>query len=246
MTERARADPARADGLNGGMAKVGGTRRELVEHEIVEAAAREFSVRGFGGTNLQHIADALGMSRSALYHYVSGKEELLRLVVADAMAEVANELESIGARPADASVRLSAVMAALLARIAASPARFRLLETGERDLPRAVVRARNRARQRCLDVLEKILHDGISAGEFRPVDVEITALSLLGMMAFAAFWFPGAGEVDPVKVAQVMSELVLQGLADGDHGGRAGSVPNRLLERIRSDLAELERSIREG
>ena len=52
-------------------------RRELVENEIYEQAIRLFAERGFAGTSLQDIADALGITRPALYYYVKSKDELL-------------------------------------------------------------------------------------------------------------------------------------------------------------------------
>ena len=53
-----------------------GTRRELVENEMYEHAIRLFAERGFAGTSLQDIADAMGVTRPALYYYVKSKDEL--------------------------------------------------------------------------------------------------------------------------------------------------------------------------
>lgn len=47
---------------------------------IVEAAARQFEERGFHGTSVQDIADAVGLTKAALYHYITCKEDLLSLV----------------------------------------------------------------------------------------------------------------------------------------------------------------------
>jgi AcrR family transcriptional regulator len=58
-------------------------RRELVENEIYENAIRLFAERGFAGTSLQDIADALGITRPALYYYVKSKDELLAKLAAD-------------------------------------------------------------------------------------------------------------------------------------------------------------------
>ena len=46
--------------------------------EICAAARRVFAERGVAGTGLAHVADAVGMGRSSLYHYYSDKESLLR------------------------------------------------------------------------------------------------------------------------------------------------------------------------
>ena len=59
----------------------GSTRRELVENEMYEHAARLFAERGFAGTSLQDVADAMGVTRPALYYYVKSKDELLSKLV---------------------------------------------------------------------------------------------------------------------------------------------------------------------
>jgi AcrR family transcriptional regulator len=53
--------------------------------EIVRVAAQVFKERGFLGTTLSHVADALGTDRASLYYYVSSKEALFQEIVADAV-----------------------------------------------------------------------------------------------------------------------------------------------------------------
>ncbi|MER5436948.1 helix-turn-helix domain-containing protein, partial [Streptomyces sp. NPDC002588] len=53
------------------------SRRELVENEMFEQASRLFAERGFAGTNLGDIAEAMGITRPALYYYVKSKDDLL-------------------------------------------------------------------------------------------------------------------------------------------------------------------------
>jgi AcrR family transcriptional regulator len=54
---------------------------KIVDHEkyrrsIVEKAAPVFSAHGFSGLGMRQIAQELGMSKSALYHYFPSKDEL--------------------------------------------------------------------------------------------------------------------------------------------------------------------------
>ncbi|MFX9722031.1 helix-turn-helix domain-containing protein, partial [Acinetobacter baumannii] len=44
---------------------------------ILRQAARLFSERGYATTSLDDVADALEMHKATLYHYISGKEEIL-------------------------------------------------------------------------------------------------------------------------------------------------------------------------
>jgi len=49
---------------------------------LVEAAADMFFERGVGGTSLDEILAATGTSKSQLYHYFTGKDDLVRAVIA--------------------------------------------------------------------------------------------------------------------------------------------------------------------
>jgi AcrR family transcriptional regulator len=57
----------------------------------MEAALREFTKNGVGGTSLQMIADAIGVTKAAVYHQYRTKDEIVRAV---AGAEL-DRLESV-------------------------------------------------------------------------------------------------------------------------------------------------------
>lgn len=59
-----------------------------VQRQQIRAAAREvFAERGVRGTGLAHVAEAVGMGRSSLYHYYSDKESLLSDMVGELLQE---------------------------------------------------------------------------------------------------------------------------------------------------------------
>ncbi|MBL8379080.1 MAG: TetR family transcriptional regulator [Burkholderiales bacterium] len=50
--------------------------------EVLDVAASMFAGRGYRGTSLNDIGEALGMNKASLYHYVRSKEDLLyRLIL---------------------------------------------------------------------------------------------------------------------------------------------------------------------
>ena len=51
--------------------------------EIITAASRLIGEKGYYGTSLKDIADAIGMSQPGLLHYIGNKERLLSLLVTD-------------------------------------------------------------------------------------------------------------------------------------------------------------------
>jgi AcrR family transcriptional regulator len=53
------------------------TRNDAQRQAILVAASLLFVEKGFGGTNINDIADAVGMTRTALYYYFPSKESML-------------------------------------------------------------------------------------------------------------------------------------------------------------------------
>ncbi|NEG70519.1 TetR/AcrR family transcriptional regulator [Bifidobacterium choloepi] len=51
--------------------------------QILRTAAKIISVKGYWGLSLQDIADEIGISEAALYHYIDSKEDLLNLVLSE-------------------------------------------------------------------------------------------------------------------------------------------------------------------
>ncbi|MEN8184092.1 MAG: TetR/AcrR family transcriptional regulator [Myxococcota bacterium] len=55
--------------------------------QIRSAAQHVFSRRGVSGTGLTHVAEAVGMGRSSLYHYYPDKASLVRDLVRDLLVD---------------------------------------------------------------------------------------------------------------------------------------------------------------
>src|SRR3954469_15366404 len=57
----------------GRLAQAMSARRE----ELTRTAARLFAERGYHGTSLADVAEALGIQKASLYHHIESKEDLL-------------------------------------------------------------------------------------------------------------------------------------------------------------------------
>jgi len=56
-----------------------GAQRQIKTDAIVDAAAKLIHQRGVAGTSLDDVAEALGVTKPAVYYYVKNKEELIYL-----------------------------------------------------------------------------------------------------------------------------------------------------------------------
>lgn len=217
------------------------TRRGLVEQEIYVQATRLFAERGFSGTSFQDIADAVGLTRPALYHYVRSKDELLAKLVAEITQDAAVDIETVAHREdLGAAEKLVEIMVDLVRRQGEHADRFRLLVRSEADLPEEIAATQAAGRRAVLAALAGVIEDGVAEGVFRPVEPRIAALGLLGTANWVAWWYQPGGRYDLDQVCAELSATAVNGLrAEGDV--RPVASAEQALDVLREDLDRLAR-----
>jgi len=214
--------------------------------QLMEAAERLFALKGVAGTSLQELADAIGVTRTGIYHYVSGKEEMLQALVEGFTFQTAQGLEVLAnekGRPAAA--RLYDGVSQMALRIAKSPQRFRLLLTTEGALPQGLAKQYRSARRRTLLALETLVKQAINEGACRAINPRLASFSLLGSCNWLAFWYPhteGIEDNSPESVSADLAKLALQGLLS-DRPAPAGSQISYLFGLLKDDLKRLESAV---
>jgi AcrR family transcriptional regulator len=217
------------------------SRRELITGEILEHATRLFAERGYDGTTLQDIAEAIGITRPGLYNYIKSKEELLAALVTDVTENTARIVRTVRLRSDLTSVeKLRALVRSLVLQRATAPERFRVLDRTEAVLPPEVASAHQQAKRAVLTEVRTIIEEGVSRGEFRPRDERIAALSVIGMCNWVAWWFhPSAGHpAEPVADQLAQNAVDMLAYPGADAGPIA---PHRALQAVRENLDYLER-----
>lgn len=232
--------PAKADDAPGEGRKRTGLRRALVENEILDRAADLFAERGFKGTSLQDVADALGMSRTALYYYMSSKEAILGRLVENLSAHDAKALEGIRRRNDAPAERLRAMARSVAHNASSNPKQSRILVENRHHLPPDLADTDRKAERSILRSIEAVLEEGIRSGDFRPVATRSAGLAIIGMCIWTAWWVSPETRVDELA-DQIADQAVASVLAVADGVDR--SDPAHLLRAARETLDQLERVI---
>jgi len=216
-------------------------RRTLVTSELLDKATELFAAKGYEATSLQDIADAVGVSRPALYHYVSNKDDLLAMLVEQVSRSLAEVLAELAAR-ADLTPteKLRNLTSLLVRQRADHPDQFRILDRSETVLPEPAKTAHVEAKRRVLHEMVSIIDTGIAAGDFRTVDSRTAALSLLGMCNWVAWWFRPDADVE--LVVKTITQFAESMLRSDNSGGRASDA-SELLGEIRARLDRLEHQV---
>ena len=106
--------------------------------ELTRIAARLFAERGYQGTSLADLADALGVQKPSLYHHIASKEDLLWEVSWEGAEAFHAGLNTVPAGPATERIRLAlrahlAVVAGQLDVATVFVREWRYLEGERRD-----------------------------------------------------------------------------------------------------------------
>jgi AcrR family transcriptional regulator len=181
---------------------------------ILAQAARLFADVGFDVTTMIDVAKACSASKSHVYHYFPGKEDLLFEIVHEHTRVLLAELEIIVAEPLPADQRFARFIAAFVARAADSRNEHLVLTTSLKYLPperSGLVRdMESRITQLLVGLLEAINPD-----RMRPKAVRGPyAFLMFGMLIWTFTWYDKAGTLSPQALAAMMTDLFLNGFAD--------------------------------
>ncbi|MCG8928094.1 TetR/AcrR family transcriptional regulator [Lentzea sp. CC55] len=193
----------------------GGTRRRgrpgYDLETLLEAAAELFYERGYDSTSIQDLAHRLGVTKSALYHHVPGKEALLRLAVDRALdglfAEVA-KLDAVGGRAVDRLEHLvRGSVAVLVERLPFVTLLLRV--RGNSETERDAL-----ARRREFDqVVTALVADAAAEGDLRAdVDPATTTRLLFGMVNSVIEWYRPQGGLGAAELADAVVRVAFDGL----------------------------------
>lgn len=188
-----------------------GARRD----DLVRAAARLFSERGYHGTSMQQLADALGLLRGSLYAHIGSKEDLLF----DVVDEGAERFLARGRAALDAATAAERLRRFLVVHVETA---IEHLDAGTvflnewrylSDARRAIVQAK---RDEYEAMLTSIIETGIASGEFRAdADVRFAVLLVLSAGNWVYEWYRPGGALGPTQIGERYAELIITGLKKG-------------------------------
>lgn len=213
---------------------------------MLDVAAQLFAERGYGGTNLRDVADALGMSRPGLYYHFPSKEKLLEALIEEVTLSAEHKLAEIAVQsdrdPEDA-LRLIVRMSTQW--VLDNHILFRVLDRSEVEMAPELRDSHAQSKKAILGHFTRIIHRGISLGTFRPVDPHIAALTILGMRNWAAWWYKPDGRLPKPEIIDMISEMAVRSLLRPDaHRSRSDHVSD-VLRILKEDVSHLDHLLNE-
>jgi AcrR family transcriptional regulator len=178
---------------------------------LLAVAVQVFNERGYDGTSMEDLAKRLGIAKSAIYHHVAGKEELLSLALERSMAGLFAVADAARALDAPAVEQLEFLVRGSVEVLQADLPYVTLLlrVRGNTDVERAAL-----ARRRSFDhVVAKLVRAAAADGDIRPdVDPTITTRLLFGMVNSIVEWYRPRGGSASTALADAVCAIAFDGL----------------------------------
>ena len=183
-------------------------RNEARRLDILRAAARVFRRRGIAAAGMREIAEEAGLSPGNLYHYFTGKDEILLFCQERTLERMHAAVQEARGTAAE---RLRAVLQAhvhsMLDELESATAHLDVEALPEGM--RAPMIAKRDAYERAI---RAIVESGVKSREFARCDAALVTRAMLGAVNWTARWYRPDGPQTPDEIAQALSGYLVKGL----------------------------------
>ncbi len=183
---------------------------------LLTAAARIFAEKGYHPTSMRELARETGMSLAGIYHYVTGKDELLYLIQRRSFTQVLSGAESAiddATRPEE---RLERFIEHHITFFAGHMSEMKVLSHEAESLQGERLEAVNELKRRYVALLTDLIKDADGALRSE-VDPHVASYALFGMMNWIYNWYDPTGPISPEALAEQFTRLFLHGLTAPSH-----------------------------
>lgn len=184
--------------------------------EIYRTAAQIILRKGYDATSINDIANALGMTKAGLYHYINGKKELLFDIMNFGLDELDEEVATPASEVEDPVERLRFIIASHAKLVTRGQGAITILVDEITALTPAQNRIITRRKREYFNRLRELLSTLKEQGKLQDVDTTAATFSLLGMISWLSRWFRHDGKMTQEQVADQITKIALGGLLVSD------------------------------
>lgn len=189
-----------------------GSRRARAREEMLRVAAEIFREKGFERGRMEDVARELGMLKGSLYYYFESKQEILDEILLVPRERFLRRLEQIASSRGTPSAKLRKAIKAFVCGFdveypAMSVAVYERFSRSGRQAEEV-----RRLRRRVQEIFERLVQDGVDAGEFETKDVKMTTFAIAGMCNWLSTWYEKGGRLSSERIGEVFADLVIHGL----------------------------------
>ena len=191
------------------------------KEQIMDAALKVIIRKGYDNSRMDDIVDLSSMSKGAIYWYYKSKKEVYLNLVNYWVIKYSTVINHIVEEDDSAADQLKDVFDYFILQYEQDPSAFKALVEfwslagRDEDFHKKV----DRVYTKFLEFLERIINKGVKSGEFKKLDVRVTALSIMvnieGIIWFTLFDAHGLSAREYINT---ITNFILSGLINKSSG----------------------------
>ncbi|HDZ22918.1 MAG TPA: TetR/AcrR family transcriptional regulator [Desulfobacteraceae bacterium] len=187
--------------------------KSLRIQKIIDTATDLFRRKGYRSTSLDDVSRELGVTKAAIYHYVSSKEEILSIIYIQALQHIFRNTNEILNKDIPPNEKLRLLLSNHVKNIIIQPLSMMcVFFSEENQLPEKEFRKIQNEKNKYNRIVEEIIKEGISLGIFRKTDPKLQTFAILGMCNWVYKWYkPKHGSFTPDQIADHFVNLLETG-----------------------------------
>jgi AcrR family transcriptional regulator len=177
-------------------------------------AAEVMCEKGYEATSMNDIADAVGLTKAGLYHYIRGKEDLLFQIMSYGMDMVDQDAIAPAKLIVDPMERLRTIISRHSKRVIEFGGAVSILLDEMYALTPAHRRAIKARKRAYFDLLRETLEQLSADGKLRNVSPTVATFSLFGMINWVSRWYRKDGKLTSEQILGDFLEIALNSVVE--------------------------------
>jgi len=174
---------------------------------IYRVAAEIMCQKGYEATSMNDIAEAAGLTKAGIYHYIRGKEDLLFEIMNYAMDVVDQGIIVHASQVEDAEERLRTIIERHCRSVLEGVGALTIVLEEMTALTPAHRRAITARKRAYFEFIRGTLEQLAREGKLREVNPTVAAFSLLGMILWISRWFRRDGAISTADALKDYTEI---------------------------------------
>jgi AcrR family transcriptional regulator len=186
-----------------------------MKQTLISVAIELFFKKGYFATSMNDIAKGCGIQKASIYHYFSGKEDLLFGIMETTMVDLIGALHQNLNDVIGVEERMRAAVR--------SHVTFHLKRQKETFIASSELRGLSAAnlsriialRDQYEAVFQELIASGMCEGLFEQGDIKILSYAILTLCTAGATWYKPNGRLSVGAIVEIYENFILNGLKKG-------------------------------
>ncbi|WP_394219375.1 TetR/AcrR family transcriptional regulator [Halobacillus trueperi] len=192
-----------------------------MKEKMMDTIIELFGKKGFQGTSIQDIVEANGVTKGTFYYYFKNKEDVLVHIHQSFIDHLLEGQEKIITNEDLSNCeKLNRIVELLIHNIRTNGHSALVFFQEMRHLSEEKTAIILPKRQQFQENIQKVLEEGMKAGEFKKgLRADMLSYAVLGMANWSYFWYEPDGEVNEESLTDLYMQMIFKGIEEetNDH-----------------------------